>query len=47
MMNYKEQAKELLTKFFPPLLEYIKDEGPRLQRAPITMLAITIKEVEQ
>jgi hypothetical protein len=27
--NYKEQAEELLAKFFPPLLDNIDDEGTR------------------
>ncbi len=45
--NYTEQAEELLTKFFPLLLDDIHDEGLRPQRGPVTMLTITIEEVEQ
>jgi ribonuclease HI len=43
----KEQADELLAKFFLPLPETIDDEGPRPQRASIVMNAITIEEVER
>ncbi|KAJ5385753.1 hypothetical protein N7509_008294 [Penicillium cosmopolitanum] len=43
--DHKEQAEELLTKFFPPLPENIKDEGTRLQRAPVEMPVITMEEV--
>ncbi len=32
--------------FFPPLPYSIEDEGPRLQRAPVKMPAITMEEVE-
>src|SRR5438045_332260 len=45
--NYKEQAEELLTKFFPPLPNDIDDKGPKPQRAPIAMPAITMEEVER
>jgi exonuclease III len=45
--DHKEQAEELLTKFFPPLPSNIDDEGSRPQRAPIAMPAITIEEVER
>jgi hypothetical protein len=41
-----EQA-ELLTTFFPPLPRGIEDEGPRPQRAPVPMPAITMEEVER
>ncbi|KAJ5125944.1 hypothetical protein N7526_008121 [Penicillium atrosanguineum] len=45
--DYKEQAEELLTKFFPPLPDRIDDEGTRPQRAPVEMSAITMEEVER
>jgi hypothetical protein len=45
--DYKEQADKLLAKFFPPLPETIEDKGPRLQRTPIAMPAITIEETER
>jgi hypothetical protein len=45
--NHKEQAEELLTKFFPPLPDNIDEEGPRPQRAPVEMPAITIEEIER
>jgi hypothetical protein len=45
--DHKEQAEELLTKFFPPLPDRIDDEGARPQRAPVEMSAITIEEVER
>jgi ABC-type nitrate/sulfonate/bicarbonate transport system substrate-binding protein len=45
--DHKEQAEELLAKFFPPLPDNINDEGPRPQRASIEMPAITIEEIER
>ena len=45
--DYREQAEELLTKFFPPLPDTIDNERPRLQRAPITIPPLTIEEVER
>jgi ribonuclease HI len=45
--DHKEQAEELLTKFFPPLPENIGGEGTRPQRAPVDMPAITMEEVER
>jgi ribonuclease HI len=45
--DHKEQAEELLTKFFPPLPDRIDDEGARPQRAPVEMPAITMEEVER
>jgi hypothetical protein len=43
----REQAEELLAKFFPPLPDNIEDEGPRQQRAPVTMPKLTVEEVER
>ncbi|KAJ6114720.1 hypothetical protein N7486_000498 [Penicillium sp. IBT 16267x] len=45
--DHKEQAEELLTKFFPPLPKNIDDEGTRPQRAPVEMPAITLEEIER
>jgi exonuclease III len=45
--DHKEQAEELLATFFPPLPNNIDDEGPKPQRAPIEMPAITLEEVER
>jgi len=46
-VDHTEQAEELLSKFFPPLPHDIEDEGPRPQRSPVTMPAITMEEVER
>ena len=46
-VDHKEQAEELLSKFFPPLPDDIDEVGPRPQRAPIVMPAITLEEVER
>ncbi|KAJ5201027.1 hypothetical protein N7449_005830 [Penicillium cf. viridicatum] len=45
--DHKEQAEELLAKFFPPLPDNIDDVGTRPQRAPVEMSAITMEEVER
>jgi hypothetical protein len=44
--NHKEQAEELLAKFFLPLPDNINNEGTRPQRAPVEMPAITMEEIE-
>ncbi|OQE10076.1 hypothetical protein PENFLA_c095G04748 [Penicillium flavigenum] len=45
--DHREQAEELLSKFFPPLPDNIDDEGIRPQREPVEMPAITLEEVER
>ena len=45
--DHREQAEELLTRFFPPLPDSIDDEGTRPQRAPVEMPTITMEEVER
>ncbi|KAL9572107.1 hypothetical protein ACKAV7_003824 [Fusarium commune] len=45
--SHKEQAEELLAKFFLPLLDTIEDEGLRQQRALVTMPDLTLEEVER
>ncbi len=45
--DHKEQAEELLSKFFPPLPDEIEEEGTRPQRAPVNERAITMQEVER
>ena len=45
--DHHEQAEELLSTFFPPLPQDIEDEGPRPQRAPVPMPALTMEEVER
>ncbi|EAQ88752.1 hypothetical protein CHGG_05371 [Chaetomium globosum CBS 148.51] len=45
--DHREQAEELLTRFFPALPDTIDDEGPKPQRAPIRMPILTMEEVER
>jgi exonuclease III/ribonuclease HI len=45
--NPEEQAEELLDTFFPPLPSSIDEEGPRPQRDPISIPAITLEEIER
>jgi hypothetical protein len=45
--DHKEQAEELLTKFFTPLPSEIADEGDRPQRVPVVMPSLTMEEVER
>ena len=45
--DHKEQAEELLSKFFPPLPEVIEDEGMRPQREPVRMPTVGIEEIER
>jgi hypothetical protein len=40
--DHRDQAEELLRKFFPPLPDTIDDEGPRPQRAPLMMPPLTM-----
>jgi hypothetical protein len=42
-----EQARELLATFFPPLPAVIEEEGPRPQRALISMPRLSIEEVKR
>ncbi|EED19011.1 hypothetical protein TSTA_023460 [Talaromyces stipitatus ATCC 10500] len=42
-----EQAEELLTTFFPSLLERIEDEGTQPQREPIHMPDLTMEEIKR
>ncbi|KAJ5737265.1 uncharacterized protein N7483_002390 [Penicillium malachiteum] len=45
--DHREQAEELLSKFFPPLPNIIEEEGVRPQRAPVDIPAITLEEIER
>ncbi|KAJ5292091.1 hypothetical protein N7478_001342 [Penicillium angulare] len=45
--DHKEQAEELLSKFFPPLPDVIEDEGTRPQRGPVSMLTVGMEEIER
>jgi hypothetical protein len=42
-----EQAEELLATFFPPLPTRIEEKRTQLQREPIHMPNLTIKEIER
>lgn len=45
--NKKEQANELLKVFFPPLPEFIEEEGTRPQRAQLPSEDLTLEEVRR
>ncbi|KAJ5288046.1 hypothetical protein N7478_003732 [Penicillium angulare] len=45
--DHKEQAEELLSKFFPPLPDVIEDEGTRPQREPVRMPTVGMEEIER
>jgi hypothetical protein len=45
--SHKEQAEELLAKFFPLLPDNIEDEGSKQQRNPVTMPNLTLEEMER
>lgn len=45
--NNSEQAEQLLATSFPGLPENIEDEGERLQRQPVPMPELTVKEIER
>ena len=45
--DHREQAEELLAKFFPPLPDNIAGEGLRQQRTPVKMPKLTMEEVER
>ncbi|KAJ5101079.1 hypothetical protein N7456_007131 [Penicillium angulare] len=45
--DHKEQAEELLSKFFPSLPDVIEDEGPRPQREPVRMPTVGMEEIER
>jgi hypothetical protein len=40
-------VEKLLAKFFPSLLEEIKNKGLRLERVLVEILAITIDKIKQ
>lgn len=46
-MDKLEQAEKLLSAFFPPLPTEIEDEGPRPQRAMVSMPVLTMEEIER